>query len=234
MDAYIGTSGYSYDFWKGTFYPAEIHREEMLAAYARRLRAVEINNTFYRMPKRDVVQRWAAAVPESFRFAIKASRRITHQKRLRACEEDVAYMYSVLEPLEDRLGATLFQCAPHLRKDLELLRAFLSMLPSHARPVLELRHPSWACEEVSDLLREHEAVWCVTDEEPSESTTIVSTADWGYVRLRAEHYEDQALSMWAQRLRESWQRVFVFFKHEETAPALAERLALALDATRGG
>jgi uncharacterized protein YecE (DUF72 family) len=230
VNAYVGTSGYSYDFWKGSFYPADIRNEDMLAAYATRLRSVEINNTFYRMPKRDVVKRWAEAVTPTFRFAIKASRRITHQKRLRDCEDDLTYMYSVLEPLEDRLGATLFQCAPHLRKDTELLRQFLTSLPDHARPVLELRHASWSCDEIHDLLREKGAVWCTVDHEgDADSTPLVRTADWGYVRLRAEDYTDEELQRWAVRLRETWPSVFVFFKHEETAPTLAERLMLAFD-----
>lgn len=231
MDAYVGTSGYSYDFWKGSFYPADIAREDMLASYAGRLRTVEVNNTFYRMPKLDVVRRWADAVPPEFRFAIKASRRITHHKRLKACEDDVTYMYSVLEPLEGRLGATLFQCPPYLRKDLERLSQFLASLPSHAKPVMELRHASWFCDEVYDVLREHGAVLCVADhEDEARSTPLVATAPWGYVRLRAESYDDEAIRDWAHRLRERWETVFVFFKHEETAPALAQRLVAAFGA----
>jgi uncharacterized protein YecE (DUF72 family) len=230
VDAYVGTSGYSYDFWKGTFYPADIAREDMLASYASRLRAVEINNTFYRMPKLDVVARWADAVPAEFRFVIKASRRITHQKRLQACEDDVAYLYSVLEPLRERLGATLFQCPPYLRKDTAMLEQFLSLLPSHARPVLELRHASWFCDEVYDLLRAHGAVLCVADhEDEAKSTPLVPTAPWGYVRLRAEDYGDDDLRDWAVRLCDLWEQVFVFFKHEETAPTLALRLGAAFE-----
>lgn len=167
-------------------------------------------------------------MPPEFRFAIKASRRITHQKRLHACDDDIAYMYSVLEPLEGRLGATLFQCAPHLRKNLELLQHFLSSLPAHAKPVLELRHASWFCDEIYDVLREHGAVLCVTDyDKDREPSPLVATTGWGYARLRAEDYSDEELRRWFARLREHWGTAYVFFKHEETAPELVERLVLA-------
>lgn len=225
MDTYVGTSGYSYDFWKGTFYPETIKPAEMLAFYARRFRTVEINNTFYRMPKTEVVSRWAEAVPAQFRFVIKASRRITHRKRLRECEDDVAYLYSVLEPLGDKLGATLFQCPPYLRKDVTRLREFLSCLPSHARPVLEFRHDSWFCDEVFDALREHDCVLCIADyEDDREQTPWLATASWGMLRLRAESYTDAALASWAERMQEHWDTAYVFFKHEQTAPNLVERM----------
>jgi uncharacterized protein YecE (DUF72 family) len=230
VHAYVGTSGYSYDFWKGSFYPPDLEREEMLSAYARRLPAVEVNNTFYRIPKLDVVRRWAEAVPSTFRFAIKASRRITHRKKLDGCDDDLTYLYSVLEPLGEMLGATLFQCPPYLHKDVDVLARFLSSLPAHARPVLELRHASWFCEEVYDTLRAHGAVLCMADhEDEAQSTPWVATASWGYVRLRAEDYGDDALRDWATRLGEQWNTVFAFFKHEETAPTLAERLTAAFD-----
>jgi uncharacterized protein YecE (DUF72 family) len=222
----VGTSGYSYDFWKGDFYPDDIKPDAMLAFYARRFDTVEINNTFYRMPKPDVVRRWADATPDDFRFVIKASRRITHQNRLHDCDDNVRYLYSVLEPLGAKLGATLFQCPPHLRKDVARLRAFLAVLPAHARPALELRHRSWFCDEVYEVLREHDAVLCIADyDNDREQTPLVGTADWGYLRLRDESYSDEALGVWLERMRQQqWQTAYVFFKHEETAPTMVERL----------
>ena len=231
MRVYAGTSGYAYDFWKGGFYPEEIDNADMLTAYGRRLDTVEINNTFYRIPKPEVVQRWAQAVPSDFRFVIKASRRITHQGRLAGCEDTVQYMYSVLEHLGDKLGAVLFQLPPFLRKDLERLRAFADMLPDNAKPVVEFRHASWFDDDVYALLRERSITMCVGDYEGKTSriieggrTPLVATTSMGYMRLREAEYPPQELQQWYDTIRERWSEAFVFFKHEQTAPQHAMSL----------
>lgn len=230
MDARIGSSGFSYDFWKGSFYPDEIDGEAMLGFYAASFSTVEINNTFYRMPKREVLERWAASVPARFRFVIKASRRITHDSKLADTAENVGYLYRQLEALGDKLGCVLFQCPPFLRKDLGLLRGFFATLPADAQVVLELRHRSWFDDEVYDVLRERGVCLCASDEERPDPP-LVASAPFGYLRLRGDDYADDALRGWIDRLAAVWPTAYVFFKHEETAPASIERM-MALVAER--
>jgi uncharacterized protein YecE (DUF72 family) len=226
-----GTSGYAYDFWKEGFYPPDINAPDMLGHYAARLPAVEINNTFYRIPKAETVQHWREAVPGNFRFAIKASRRITHHNRLADCEDTLRYMYSVLEPLQDTLGAVLFQLPPFLRLDVDRLRRFLDLLPPDARAVIEFRHDSWFTDAVYEELRGRGVAMCVGDYEGKPSRSIeggrtpwVATSDAGYLRLRDESYDDAALTQWQARIKATWPTAFVFFKHEATAPQHAARL----------
>ncbi|HWB80538.1 MAG TPA: DUF72 domain-containing protein [Nannocystaceae bacterium] len=229
MDLRVGSSGFSYDFWKGSFYPEEIDGEAMLPFYAASFSTVEINNTFYRMPKREVLARWAACVPAHFRFVIKASRRITHDNKLRDTADNISYLYRQLEALGDKLGCVLFQCPPNLRKDVELLRSFLAGLPADAAVVLELRHRSWADAEVEEVLRARGACLCASDEDRSDPP-LSATAPFGYLRLRGEQYGDDALRGWIGALARVFPRAYVFFKHEETAPASIERMmALAAD-----
>ena len=224
MDAYVGSSGFSYDFWRGSFYPTDLPTDGMLGFYAASCRAVEINNTFYRMPKADVMRRWAEVVPPGFRFAIKASRRITHMARLGDAADNVGYLYRQLEPLGDKRGPVLYQCPPNLTKDADRLRAFLSVLPADGAPVLEFRHASWFDDEVYAILAERGACLCASDEDDPDPA-LVRTGDHGYLRLRAEHYDDAALQRWLDRARTLWPTVFVFFKHEQNAPILIERTA---------
>jgi uncharacterized protein YecE (DUF72 family) len=222
VQAYVGSSGFSYDFWRGSFYPEDLPADGMLGYYAASCRAVEINNTFYRMPKADVMRRWADVVPGHFRFAIKASRRITHMARLKDAGDNVAYLFKQLDPLGDKRGPVLYQCPPNLKKDAELLRAFLRVLPAGSAPVLEFRHASWLDEEVYDILRENGACLCGSDEDDPDPP-LVRTSDHGYLRLRAEDYDEAVLARWIERARALWPTVFVFFKHEESAPTLIER-----------
>jgi len=221
-----GTSGYSYKEWKGEFYPADLPAKDMLRYYGTRFDAVEINNTFYRLPKRDVVASWAEQVPEEFRFVIKASRRITHFKLLRDAWSETEYLFSTLEGLGTRLGAVLFQLPPHARADVPRLARFLERVPPGARAVFEFRHPSWFTEETAACLREAGAVLCAAEESQGEVPDLVETAPWGYVRLRRTDYSEAELRAWAKRVRETgWEEAFVFFKHEEGAdgPRLAAR-----------
>lgn len=222
-----GASGYAFNEWKGSFYPDTIAPEAMLAWYAERLPTVEINNTFYRMPKVEVLQRWAEATPEHFRFAIKASKRITHEARLDAdaAAEALAYLYKNLAALGPKRGPVLFQLPPYLKKDTARLQAFLQLLPEGHRAAFEFRHDSWFDDEVYSLLRSANASLCLSEREDSAPPPLVETAPWGYVRLRLESYADADLAAWADRLAATqWQEVFVYFMHEPTAPGYAAAL----------
>lgn len=231
MKLYVGTSGYSYKAWKGRFYPADLPDKAMLHYYAQRFRSVEINNSFYRMPVASVLEAWAQAVPEDFRFVLKAPQRITHVQRLKDAGEALAHLVEVAGALQARLGPLLFQLPPNLRKDLPRLADFLALLPRDGQAAFEFRHPSWFDDEVFQLLREHGAALCIAEAEGDLEVPLVATADWGYLRLRRPDYGDAELAAWAHRLRQqAWREAFVFFKHEDEAkgPRLAERfLALA-------
>ena len=217
MQIYAGTSGFSYKEWKGSFYPEKLPASDMLSYYSSRLSAVEINNTFYRMPRESVVEGWAAQVPDSFRFVIKASRRITHFKRLKGAEEETGYLLQTVGLLGDRLGAVLFQLPPNMKQDLDRLDHFLAGLGDPGRTVFEFRHTSWFEEATYDCLREHGAALCTADTD-EEDGQIVETAPWGYLRLRRTEYREGALAEWAARVGDSgWERAFVFFKHEDGA-----------------
>lgn len=227
MRVLVGTSGYSYAAWKGSFYPAELKDAEMLRFYAGRFATVEINNTFYRMPTASLLARWAEQTPAGFAFVLKASRRITHDKRL-ADFESLDYFFKTAASLGEKLGPVLFQLPPFFKKDLTRLRAFLDRIPAGRRAAFEFRHATWFDEEVREALRERGAALCLadTDDSPPDEA-LHATADWGYLRLRRTDYDDAALAAWAARLRaQPWGEAFVFFKHEEEGkgPALAARL----------
>lgn len=221
-----GTSGFSYKEWKGSFYPEDLPASEMLRHYASRLPAVEINNTFYRMPRATMLASWAEQVPDGFFFALKASQQITHRKRLKEAGEAVAYFFEVATTLGDRLGPVLIQLPPNLKKDLPRLIDFLTLLPPAARSAFEFRHESWFDEEVFGALRSAGAALCWAEDEEL-STPRVPTAGWGYLRLRRADYTDADVAAWADRIRgETWTDAYVFFKHEDegTGPRLAERM----------
>jgi uncharacterized protein YecE (DUF72 family) len=233
MDILVGTSGYSYKEWKGEFYPEDLSPSKMLRFYGDRFRTVEINNTFYRMPSRKVLAGWAEEVPEGFRFVLKASRAITHQRRLKGADDAIAYLWRNAATLGDKLGPLLFQLPPFLGKDIDRLGAFLGLLPEGCRAALEFRHATWFDDETFDALRKRNAALCITDSDRIDESTIVSTSDWGYVRLRQKSYSKRALASWAKRIREQpWDRAFVFFKHEDEAagPKLAIRFGEMLQA----
>jgi uncharacterized protein YecE (DUF72 family) len=228
MELYVGTSGYSYVEWRGSFYPEDLPEKRMLAYYGERLNAVEINNTFYRLPKASVLEAWGGQVPESFRFSIKASRRITHFTRLEPeALEPTAYMLSTLDALGPRLGAVLFQLPPNLPKDEERLGAFLHSLPAGTPAAFEFRHGSWSDASTRHALRDRDMAWvCADTEESSGDEPIVGTASWGYLRLRRPDYQDADLARWGERIaQQGWERAYVFFKHEDegAGPRLAAR-----------
>ena len=224
---WAGASGYAFKEWKGVFYPEKIQPEAMLAWYAERLPTVEINNTFYQMPKATVLEHWAQVTPETFRFAIKASRRITHMAKIAAdaAAEPVAYLYKNLAVLGAKRGPVLFQLPPFLKKDLPRLKDFLQVLPADHRAAFEFRHDSWFDDEVYALLRDAGASLCLSEREDHAPPPLVETAPWGYVRLRLEHYSEADLASWAQRFAATgWQEVHAFFMHEPTAPGYAATL----------
>ncbi|HEY1250081.1 MAG TPA: DUF72 domain-containing protein [Thermoanaerobaculia bacterium] len=228
MRVLTGTSGFSYKEWKGSFYPEDLHADAMLRYYAERLPAVEINNTFYRMPKAELLASWAEQVPDGFRFVLKASQRITHFKRLKDVGEEVGYFLRVAATLGDRLGPILFQLPPNLKKDLPRLAAFLELLPAATRAALEFRHASWFEDDVFDALRSRGAALCLAEDENEElAAPLVATAGWGYLRLRRPDYGEADIDAWADRVRaQSWDEAYVFFKHEDAGagPRLASQM----------
>src|SRR5262249_20281752 len=227
MKLLAGTSGFAFKEWKGPFYPADLKDDAMLGYYAGRFPTVEINNTFYRMPKEDVLNGWALQVPESFTFVIKGSQRITHIKRLKECGEPLGYLFRGTATLGARLGPLLFQLPPNFRRDAPRLRIFVEQMPERRRVAVEFRHASWFDDETFGALKDNGAALCVADTGEEPVAPLVPTADWGYMRLRREDFSDADLSDWARRIREQpWNEACVFLKHEEEGrgPKLAARL----------
>jgi uncharacterized protein YecE (DUF72 family) len=226
MQLRCGTSGFSYKEWKGPFYPPGIAAAEMLAYYASRLPAVEINNTFYRLPDPALLARWREQVPPSFRFAVKTSRRITHIKRLKDCEDEAKRFFGAVAELGERLGAVLVQLPPQFRIDTERLERFLEQMPESMPAAFEFRHASWHDPAVFALLEARGAAWVVVDEAgESAPAALPGSAAWAYLRLRAPEYSAEALDSW-YRACAPFEHAFVFFKHEDEAlgPAFAERM----------
>src|ERR1043166_9467938 len=214
MNLYVGTSGYSYKEWKGNFYPKDLPEKQMLHYYGERFRSVEINNTFYRMPKASVLEAWAAEVPADFKFVLKASQQITHKQRLKDSADSVTYLLEVAGALKERLGPLLFQLPPFLRKDAARLRDFLALLRPERRAAFEFRHQSWFDAEIFGLLRDHQAALCIAEAENDLEIPFESTADWGYLRLRRPDYGDAELKTWSDRVRQQqWRGALSFFTH---------------------
>jgi uncharacterized protein YecE (DUF72 family) len=228
MAVIVGTSGYSYKEWKGTFYPSDLPAAKMLPFYAQHFGSVEINNTFYRMPEAKTIEKWSSEVPDGFRFVLKAPQRITHQKKLAGAEDDVRYFLEVASVLGPKLGPLLFQLPPYFRKETQKLSDFLSLIPHGWRVALEVRNDTWLDDETYALLRKHDVPLCLsdTDEVADPDSLMIRTASWGYLRLRRTDYSDAQLAAWAKRIEaQSWSDTFVFFKHEDEGkgPAFAKR-----------
>jgi len=218
MKIHVGTSGYAYKEWKGRFYPEKISPKEMLRFYSGRLNTVEINNTFYRMPKESVLTSWAEQVPGDFLFAIKAPQVITHLKRLRNVFEETEYLFRTLSVLDRRLGPVLFQFPKSFRADRPALEDLLDLIPGDRPCAFEFRSPSWLDEEILGLLRKNRSSLCIADADENPANEIIRTAPWGYLRLRRSDYTDADLSQWLERiLSQKWEKAFVFFKHEDEA-----------------
>jgi len=229
---WVGTSGYNYPEWKGTFYPATLPASKMLPFYAEQFPTVEINYTFYRAPTEKILQGWHAATPERFKLTLKAPKRITHDARLRDCGDKVRQFLETAAVLGPKLGALLFQLPPNLKKDIALFDAFLETFPPRVCAAFEFRHPSWFDEEIYERLHARNLALCVADSEKL-STPVVVTADYGYFRLRDEGYNPADIERWATVIAESTEGrsdVFVYFKHEESGkgPQFARLLIDAL------
>jgi uncharacterized protein YecE (DUF72 family) len=213
----IGTSGYNYPEWKGSFYPPDLPAARMLPYYSERFSTVEINYTFYRMPSVKLVTGWAAQVPAGFRFTLKAPRRITHDRKLRDVADLTRGFCEVASELGPQLGALLFQLAPTFKKDLAALDAFLETLPPKVCGAFEFRHDSWLDDEVYARLRDRNLALCIADSD-KRSTPVVTTADYAYLRLRDEGYTEADIAQWAGTVGDLASRctdVFVYFKHED-------------------
>ena len=227
MQILTGTSGFSYTAWRGAFYPDKLPEAQMLGYYAERLAAVEINNTFYRMPTAEQLDRWAAETPAGFRFALKSPRQITHVKKLADVADSVERLSAAASTLGERLGPILFQLPPFLKKDLPRLEAFLATLPPSVKAAVEFRHESWFTDDVYAALKARNAALCVADAEDL-STPFEATATWGYLRLRRQDYDDAALASWGDRLRKQpLGDTYVFFKHEDEGRGAALASAFA-------
>jgi uncharacterized protein YecE (DUF72 family) len=221
---YVGTSGYSYKEWKGSFYPQTMTAKDMLSYYAARFHAVELNNTFYRRPQPGTIESWKSQVPENFRFSIKASQGITHFRRLKDAGEATRMMLDTVSGLGKRVGAVLFRLPEDMKKDLTRLESFLRELPADTPAVFDFRHPTWFDDEVVALLRRQNKVFCVSDIEELPASYTYKTADWGYLRLRRVRYTEADLVEWVKRIKaQQWKDTYVFFKHEDegTGPKLA-------------
>ena len=226
MKFHIGTSGYSYAEWKGKFYPEKTKPADMLPLYATQFGAVEINYTFYRMPKPEMVKSWTARVPPGFQFVLKAPRRITHDRRLADAGEILGYFLNAAMSLGEHRGPLLFQRPPNFKRDDARLGEFLAQLPATVRAAFEFRNASWFDDAVFTLLRTHHAALCIADTEDGLDTPFVATAPFGYFRLRDVDYADGEIQAWITRARDQeWSEAFVFFKHEDEArgPEFARR-----------
>ena len=229
---YVGTSGYNYPEWKGSFYPESLAAAKMLPFYAQRFTTVEINYTFYRMPTAKLVTAWAAQVPDTFKFTLKAPKRITHDRRLHDVAELMRGFCEAASELGPRLGALLFQLPPNFKKDLAVFDRFLETLPPRVCGAFEFRHPSWLDEEVYARLRDRQLALCIADSE-KHTTPALATADYAYLRLRDEGYTAQDIRDWAQQIQKltvGCRDIYVYFKHEDEGkgPEFARALLDAL------
>jgi uncharacterized protein YecE (DUF72 family) len=227
----VGTSGFSYPAWRGTFYPDDVGPSDMLRYYAGIFETVEINHSFYRLPTAALLEGWKRQTPAAFRFALKAPQRITHQHRLRGAEELTTRFVTLAQSLGEQCGPLLFQLPPHLRADSIRLEEFLSTLPPRTEAAVEFRHPSWFVDDTYEILARHRVALCIAEAD-GLVTPLVATAPYGYLRLRRDDYTDAALADWARRIREitRWKRAYVYLKHDEAgrAPELAQALLAAL------
>ena len=215
MNVLVGTSGFAFKEWKGPFYPTDLKDDAMLGFYSGRYPTVEINNTFYRLPREHVLQDWASRVPTGFTFSIKASQRITHYGRLRpGAAPALQFLLTNTSTLGDKLGPILFQLPPNMQKDVALLTGFLALLPRDRRFTVEFRHESCFHPDVFAALRDHDVALCVSESEEFSGVNV-ATASWGYLRLHRQDYDDEMLRGWQERLADhAWCDAYVFFKHD--------------------
>ena len=228
MTYFVGTSGYNYPEWRGSFYPEKFPTGKMLAYYSERFNTVEVNYTFYRMPSEALLAGWAQGTPEAFVFTLKAPRRITHDSKLKNVADLTRSFCRIATTLGSKLGVLLFQLPPNLKRDDAVFAEFLDTLPEGTRAAFEFRHESWLDDTIFALLRERNVALCIAETEKLTTPRVV-TADYGYLRLRREDYTSDDVARWAQSVRENepnWSDAFVYFKHEEAGigPKLAEQM----------
>ena len=232
MNLWIGTSGFQYPEWKGTFYPEKMPAAKMLPYYAERFGTTEINYTFHRIPSAKTIEGWYRNTPEQFRFSLKAPQKVTHWSKLRNSGDTMRFFHQVISDLEGKLGPILFQLPPTLQMDVALLRDFVAELPEGMRGAFEFRHASWFDDEIYEVLRAKNLALCVAESEKL-STPDVTTADYGYLRLRREDYTDADVVRWTKAVQARagvWSDAFVYFKHEESGigPRLAQQMIALL------
>jgi uncharacterized protein YecE (DUF72 family) len=228
MTHWIGTSGFQYAEWKGTFYPEDLPASKMLPFYADRFRTTEINYTFHRIPAAKTIENWCKLTPETFRFSLKAPQKITHFAKLRGCDDTLTYFYKVVSGLGERLGPILFQLPPALKKDAALLGDFVRCFPEGMQAAFEFRHESWFHDEIFSLLKSRNCALCLAESDKLNTPPVI-TADHGYLRLRREDYQETDVARWAEFLRKQagvWSDAFVYFKHEESGigPRMAAQM----------
>jgi uncharacterized protein YecE (DUF72 family) len=233
MNLWIGTSGFQYAEWKGTFYPEDLSTAKMLPFYAERFSTTEINYTFRRIPSAKTIQAWWNTTPERFKFSLKAPQKVTHFAKMRNCGDTLRYFYQVISDLEAKLGVVLFQLPPAFKKDTALLAAFLNDVPPGMRAAFEFRDASWFGDDVFELLKSKNIALCLAESEKLV-TPVVATADYGYLRLRREDYSPVDMARWAHAIKEKkavWSDAFVYLKHEESGmgPKLARQLKEILE-----
>lgn len=228
MNLWIGTSGFQYAEWKGTFYPTDLPASKMLAYYSERFSTTEVNYTFHRIPSGKTIENWWKGTPERFKFSLKAPQKVTHFAKLRNCGDTLRYFHQVISDLEKKLGPVLFQLPPTLKKDVALMEAFVADIPAGMKAAFEFRDPSWFDDETYAILRAKNLALCIADSEKL-STPDLATADYGYLRLRREDYQDADVIRWSETIKARagvWSEAFVYFKHEESGigPKFAKQL----------
>jgi len=238
METWIGTSGFQYPEWKGTFYPEKMPASKMLPFYAEHFTTTEINYSFRRIPSRKTISGWNNATPDYFKFTFKAPQKVTHFSRLRECGDTIGYFSDVISALGPKLGVVLFQLPPDFERDLPRLTYFMECVPSPLHAAFEFRHASWFDDAVFSTLHDHNAALCIAESEKL-ATPPVATADFGYLRLRREDYEEPDIERWAEFVdseRMRWREVFIYFKHEESGvgPRFAKQLIDSLHLTSAG
>jgi uncharacterized protein YecE (DUF72 family) len=228
MDPFVGTSGYQYPAWRGTFYPEKLATAKMLSFYAEQFRTTEINYSFHRIPNPKTIESWFQATTDSFKFGLKAPQKITHWSKLKDCADTLNYFFGVIADLGTKLGPILFQLPPTFKMDAALLADFLSPFPETIQAAFEFRHESWFDDAVFSLLRKHNAALCI-NESSDFAAPQIATANFGYLRLRREDYQPADIDRWAkivQAQQAQWKEAFIYFKHEESGigPKLAKQM----------
>ena len=231
---FVGTSGFAYKEWKGSFYPEDLSAKKYLSYYAEHFRTTEINNTFYRMPTAKLCEGWYAEVPDGFSFTLKVSQRITHFKRLKNVDDEMNFFLESAAGLKEKLGPILVQLPPNYKKDIEVLDAFLTTFATKGKLAFEFRHESWFADDVYDLLRKHTTTLGVVEKEEDEGpdTPREVTGSFVYMRLRKGDYTKDEMLDWARWIRSQSVPVYCYLKHDERAPILAKELLAALDSVR--